>query len=497
MSRSLVKNTALNIGGQVVPLIAALVCIPLVIGGMGETLYGVLSLLWVILGSSSVFDLGMSRAATKFVSEAIAEGRSGQIRAIVRVTQWVQLAAGASVALVILVAAPKIASTWIDVPSLVEPDVIAAMRLTGLSIPVVLAMGSIRGVLEAEHRFVLLNVQRAVFSTLTFVLPLVAVTLEWGLTGVAALLLGSRVLQWLVLESTVSLPPAERQAVEGKQAPTLKRLAHFGGWVAVSNLLAPIQENVEKFVLATTLPIASLASFTVPKDVLDRVEILPASVSSALFPRFAASRADQHAETAAQFYRVIAILSLLVSVPLLIMGTSAAPILGLWLGGALAPGMIPVTVCLVIGIHLSALNTVAFALLQAVGRPEVAARQQLFRFPLLIAVSWLGTIKFGVVGAAAAWSIGRGLAFAMNVWAVKRWILGGRGRLLPIETWSAVMAFPAIIGAVTLLHSIAPDSTRLVSIIGVCAAVLMTIAGWQLLLTKSERGALLKLSRLR
>jgi len=70
----LARNTLLNFIGQILPLIVGVVTIPFVIQGLGTERFGLLSLAWVVLGYFAIFDLGLGRATTKFVAEALGRG---------------------------------------------------------------------------------------------------------------------------------------------------------------------------------------------------------------------------------------------------------------------------------------------------------------------------------------------------------------------------------------------------------------------------------------
>jgi O-antigen/teichoic acid export membrane protein len=57
--RALAHNTAWNLAGQILPLLAAVFAIPILIEGMGVERFGVFMLAWVVLGYFSLFDLGL------------------------------------------------------------------------------------------------------------------------------------------------------------------------------------------------------------------------------------------------------------------------------------------------------------------------------------------------------------------------------------------------------------------------------------------------------
>ena len=77
------RNTLMNLIGQALPLVVGVVTIPLVVHGLGTDRFGLLSLAWVVLGYFTIFDLGLGRATTKYVSEALGKGEGDQVHQII------------------------------------------------------------------------------------------------------------------------------------------------------------------------------------------------------------------------------------------------------------------------------------------------------------------------------------------------------------------------------------------------------------------------------
>src|SRR5438445_9262905 len=63
------RHTLYNILGQALPLAVGLVAIPILTRSLGDTRFGLLALMWAIIGYFSLLDLGLGRATTKFVAE--------------------------------------------------------------------------------------------------------------------------------------------------------------------------------------------------------------------------------------------------------------------------------------------------------------------------------------------------------------------------------------------------------------------------------------------
>jgi len=187
------KNALLNLVGQALPLLVGVVTIPLVVHGLGTERFGLLSLAWVVLGYFTVFDLGLGRATTKYVAEALARGEEDQVPEII----WTAVAFQAVLGLIGAIVLFGITGLLVEGVLNIPPDLIGEAKdtfhLLALSIPLVLVSSSFSGVLEAAQRFDLANAVRIPSSILTFILPLAGLYLGFGLPGIVALILLARV----------------------------------------------------------------------------------------------------------------------------------------------------------------------------------------------------------------------------------------------------------------------------------------------------------------
>src|SRR5450631_723993 len=65
------RNTVLNAASLMIPMAVAVFAIPRLIAAIGTARFGILSLCWVVIGYSGLFDLGLGRALTKLVAEKL------------------------------------------------------------------------------------------------------------------------------------------------------------------------------------------------------------------------------------------------------------------------------------------------------------------------------------------------------------------------------------------------------------------------------------------
>ena len=113
----LARNVIWNGASEVAPLIIALVSTPIVIYRLGTDRFGVLALAWMVFGFFAFFDLGLSAAITKLVSDRLAAGREDEVPTLVRTCLLMLLGVG-FVALIVLAVLQNRAAHFPDLPDL-------------------------------------------------------------------------------------------------------------------------------------------------------------------------------------------------------------------------------------------------------------------------------------------------------------------------------------------------------------------------------------------
>jgi O-antigen/teichoic acid export membrane protein len=98
----------------------------------------------------------------------------------------------------------------------------------------------------------------------------------------------------------------------------------------------------------------------------------------------------------------------------------AGPGLRMWLGSAATSESVRALQVLCLGVFATSMATVPFATLQGLGRADVTGKIHLWQLPLHLGVAWWTVAHWGVVGAAAAWTIRAVLDSVLMHWAAAR-----------------------------------------------------------------------------
>ncbi|MGE5612633.1 MAG: oligosaccharide flippase family protein, partial [Nitrososphaerales archaeon] len=211
-----------------------------------------------------------------------------------------------------------------------------------------------------------------------------------------------------------SFPPFRRL---GFRLQVLPELMAFGGWMTVSNVISPLMVQMDRFVIGAMLSLAAVAYYATPFEMVTKLLMIPTAITGVAFPAFARLLAQQDFDAAGKLYwRSMRLIALGILLPVLILALFAEDVLRLWLHGAFPAESATVLRILVLGVFVNGLAHVPFAYLQGAKRADLTARIHLAEAPLYLLALALAVPRFGIVGAATAWTLRVTLdALAMHV----------------------------------------------------------------------------------
>jgi O-antigen/teichoic acid export membrane protein len=401
---ALVRNTALNLVGIAAPLLVGMMVMPIIARNLGPARFGLLGLAWALLEYFSIFDAGLGRATTRFVAERLAAGGRGA-GDVVFASLLAQGALGVAAGAVLAAVAPVVATDVLDLSAPLAAEAIAVLRVLALTIPLVLVMLGLRGVLEAAQRFDLTTLVRIPSSSLTFLVPAAGAAAGMSLPTILVLLLVARAATCATLALLIrrAVPDVRWEGVPRWGA--LRPLLSFGSWAAVSNFVNPLLIYLDRFVLGAVAGLAAVGFYTGPYELTTRLLIVPASFGGTIFAAVSAAAATASRETLGRLFAAsVRNLALIMVAPVAVLVAFAPDVLTAWLGGAFAAQGATALRILAFGVLVNALAHVPNAYLQAIGRPDITAKAHLFELAVHVPVTWLLVARFGIAGAAAAWA---------------------------------------------------------------------------------------------
>jgi O-antigen/teichoic acid export membrane protein len=482
--RKIAGYTGWNLFGLCAPMVAAFFAFPLLLRGLGEERFGVLSLVWLLVGYLNLLDLGMGRAMTKLTAEAIGLGRRADVPRIFWTALALMAALGLAGGLALAALSDWLATSRLAIPPAMQGEVRTAFRIVAAALPFTIAVTGLVGMLETNQNFRLINLVRVPVGMGTFLAPLAVLAFTRSLVWVVAALIAVRLLELLVyLAGCLRLVPGLRARPRPDRA-MVRPLLTFGGWLTVSNVTMPIMLQVDRFIVGAVQTLSNVAYYSVASELVVKFLILPRAWVSALFPPLTMHFANRSAEADRLFARAVKGLALAMLPAVLGLYALAPEFLCWWVGPDVGLAAAPILRMLTVGIFVYSLAYLAFSLLQSAGRPDRAACWHLIELvPFMLAAAW-ATRRWGITGMATVWTI------RCAIEALVLYPLALRHVPAALSPIARTFALSLLTLAPLPLLSNIPNL-----LLRCAAAALLALASfalsWRLLLTPSDRTALL------
>jgi O-antigen/teichoic acid export membrane protein len=351
-------------------------------------------LCWSAIGMSAIFELGIGRAVTHFTGKQQSQGSPAELGAA-----WTFLwMLGALVSVAAL-----IGSLALQVLQNQSGVSVAAWSLLLATVPLGVLTAGYRGVIEGALQFG----GAAVLRALT-VVALMALPWLFGIqyASVEAVGLGFLVARLGVLGCHHAY---ERRSVgmvrQVRRAATRQAYLRVGGFIAslaVATSIGTFLGYLDRLVLASGSAVQSFADYLVPFELVSRVGIIPAAVSSVLFAVVSSAKHSEELKArASQSHYTVGLFIIPVTVLCCLF---AGPILETWMGVAPTLTSVRIMQVLAVGVAFNSIAQVALASAQAAGGERQIMWIYVAELPLTLLLTWWAFDEYGMTGLAIAWS---------------------------------------------------------------------------------------------
>lgn len=396
-----------NLLGHVLPILVALVSVPVIAHSAGVDRLGALGVVWALVGYFSFLDFGLSRVVTRRVAHAADQHYLQEELAQLRGFFWWRAVPGLIVIGLLLLLTRSLFARFLP-PGALGMELVQGWSWIAWCVPVTLATNWLRGALEGVHRFARVNLLRSVFGAWNYAGPAIVAlyrpTLDALIVGIVVgriLALAAHALACLQAEREILIGPSR------SHRSSIRSFFQEGGWITISNVISPLMLYSDRFVLAALLPPRAVAWYVTGQEVMLRTLVIPGALAGVLFPKFAGRPdADDGEQVLASLYRRgIRVVSALM-LPLCVLAAAIAyDGLRLWLGESFAANGHRVVEIIAIGVFANAICHLPHAWLQATGHADRTAKAHLIELPLYAAALFVAVLHWGIIGAAVAWTL--------------------------------------------------------------------------------------------
>jgi O-antigen/teichoic acid export membrane protein len=474
------RNLACNLVGESIPALAALAAIPILVHRLGAERFGVLTLAWMLAGYFGLFDFGLGRALNQAMAREWSVGNGARAAAMFWTALAMTFALSAFAALGLALLAPWLTRSALTIPPPLRHETLTGLYLIASGLPMLISASALRAALSAADRFDLLNLVRTPVGIMSFGAPLLMLPFTHNLAWLIGVLVLNRALSWTIYLGVLCRAFPDLRAHFRIDPECAFPLLGFGAWITVSAAVAPMLVYLDRFFIGVLLPIAALAAYSIPMEIVSKSFLLPAAVSGVMFPAFARSFTASAATTTALFARSLKLVALILCPLCAAVVTFAPQIMSLWIGGPLVAQSSTVLQILAVGAFITGLAWIPLALLHGARRPDLPAKLHLLDFPIYALLLWFSIDKFGLTGAALTWS-GRLLLENLVLFAMAANFIDASARAI-------VGACIALALAILVVAAGAYIDDIYLKAIFLCGVTMMTaVAAWRFLLEETGR----------
>ncbi len=400
---SIKLNSLYNFIGQLVPSLVGLLTVPILIQYIGTDRFGIITIVWMIIGYFGLFDMGLGRALTQLVAEKLGNSEHNGIPAIFWTSNILILLLASAGGILLFAITPTLVRDILKVGFAFQRETSISFYIISFGMPFVILGSLLTGYLSAFHRFDIINIVRVPMGIYSFAAPLIALPFTNSLIPIVSILVIGRFLSFsLYLYFCFRISPELRRGVVFDRL-LISPLFKFGGWMTVSNVISPFMVYFDRIFISSIISMAVVAYYTTPFEFVTRLSIIPNAIIAVLFPAFASSYISNIVYTTDLFSRALKYMLLILFPIVLIIVTGAHQWMAIWLGNDFADNSYRVLQYLSIGVFINCLALVPCTFLQGIGRPEISAKFHVAELVVYIPILWWLVTHYGIIGAAIAW----------------------------------------------------------------------------------------------
>lgn len=388
-------------------MLLSILFIPLYLKFMGIEAYGLVGF-YIALGSVlGILDLGIGATMNRELARySVNEDTSGPQRDIVRTLEIIYWGIAIFAGGIVVLTAPFIAHTWINVQILSPESVLKAVQLMGIAIALNFPVSLYQGGLMGLERQVLVNSiliftgtlrSVGVILVLWLVSPTIGAFFAWQVFSSVVGSIAFYIAMW------TSLPKNAKRAQF--KTSILKSIWKYAAAISASAFIGIILSQLDKIILSKMLPLKMFGYYTLAATLASAIWMIIIPFNTALFPRLVQlHEAKKTKELNVLFHHSSQLLSLILLPVSAIFIFFSGNILLLWTHDpAVAENSHLIVSFLVLGIMLNGVVSLPANCSPAFGWPLLVTYTNLIQaiviIPLIVGmVFWLQG-----VGASIAW----------------------------------------------------------------------------------------------
>jgi len=411
------RNSLYSFGGAALPLVVAVLTIPVILDRIGQERFSALLLIWALIGYFNLFDFGVSRSLTHEVSQRAHKSKtiiSSFLKAGIVI---VILNSFIGMFLIYFILIPYV-NNFLDISQEITDDLVKAFIVAAITVfPSTLTSG-LRGGLEGLNRFKQANINRIILGVSLFLSPILAI--EYYGNSLEYITILILIIRIFVLILTIwQLKDYVFLKTKISICKIIPRITKYGIWVLISGILGSAVFFGDRFILASFEPLENLNYYALPQEGLVKLLVIPGGIAAALFHNFSVEYGFKN-DLNKKYYEYRKKVFITMLTILIIVVIFSKYFYSIWINEDFAQNAYILTMILSIGILFNSIGLISLTLLSSVGRVKTIGLIHFYEFMIFLGLYIVSAKYYGAYGVAIAWSTRSAIDYYyLNKYAVR------------------------------------------------------------------------------
>lgn len=399
-------NIFANLLGRVWSIAIGLAFVPVYIRLLGIESYGLIAFYATLVTVMGILDLGLTSTVNRELARSASSAdTNSRVRDIVRTLELIYWGIGATLGLVVFVAARFIGEKWIRADHIPKDTLVATVRLMGVVLAVQWPASLYTGGLLGLQRQVLANVITTVTTTLRFA---GAAFVLWKVSPTSTAFFWWQAAASVFATGSVAVGLWLQPELRGKatfRSALLGEVWKYAAGVAGISILAVVLMQTDKLVLSKIVPLRTFAYYGLASQVASSLNYVVSPFTTGIFPALCAAASEKNDEKLHALFHSGASLVGGASVPVVMFcALFARDILFAWQRDATTASHAgPILAILAAAALCNVFLNMPYYMLLATGNTRVPLLTNVLSILILVPLLLVTIPRWGAVGAASSW----------------------------------------------------------------------------------------------
>jgi O-antigen/teichoic acid export membrane protein len=399
---SLKKKSIVNFIGGIIPVIASILTVPVIVAHLGDTQYGLFTLVTAIVGYFALIDINVTAGSVKYLSQHHARGETNQVNQVMSFGGFIYLLIGLIGGLCIFIFADSLVTSFFNIPTNLHEIARKTLRIAAFAFFFGQMQVYLSSIPQALQRYDLSSMFESAFGALTSISTVLVVLFGGGLAEIVFVRLFLSIINCgLLLNIIRKILPLAQLAYPSKD--TINRLFSFSAYSYLSRIATVTYSNGDKLLLGAFLDMRAVSLYSVPSLLVYRVVGLVYRFGHVIFPATSALQANNQHEELERIYIISTRYYIYLNASLcLLLSIFSRELLHYWAGSVFGTGAALVLVLVATAAFFDALTNLPSLVNDGLGQPKNTGVLAFIRALVGLVFSYIGIHYSGYIGAAWA-----------------------------------------------------------------------------------------------